>query len=444
MEQTAAEKREKKSGFRLMPVFLILAFTLGAAHLWRAGQIGTAVVCLLWGAGCLLRRAWMRPLSFVALLTLSVDWLMTAHLLVGLRFAMQEPWMRLAAILTGASAVTVVTAMMCRAEPGRTWFCHGRSTAGMQMTAFLLASVPLFLMAFFAPHLLLAERMAPGFGMLQAFLAGGWSAWVCVRLLDRRQASRFRVWIWRLFSICFFGQFMLSLCGWALFSMTGEMHIPVPGVIIAGMIYRGTAGFMPFLFVVSVLLAGAAWCSHLCYFGSWDAWAATATRASVHAGPVRWRVLSLAFLCVTALLLRHAPFSAAVACGVMLGLIMPPISALVSRRKGWAAYCTMICPLGLLSCLLGRVAFWRIRRTAGCTRCGACIRVCRYGALDGNQLEAGSPGLSCTLCRDCLNVCTHGGLCMTWLGMGAGGLAERCFVVLTAAMHALFLFSAMV
>lgn len=49
MEQTAAEKREKKSGFRLMPVFLILAFTLGAAHLWRAGQIGTAVVCLLWG-----------------------------------------------------------------------------------------------------------------------------------------------------------------------------------------------------------------------------------------------------------------------------------------------------------------------------------------------------------------------------------------------------------
>ena len=386
----------------------------------------------------------MRPLSFVALLALSVDWLMTAHLLVGLRFAMQEPWMRLAAILTGASAVTVVTAMMCRAEPGRTWFCHGRSTAGMQMTAFLLASVPLFLMAFFAPHLLLAERMAPGFGMLQAFLAGGWSAWVCVRLLDRRQASRFRVWIWRLFSICFFGQFMLSLCGWALFSMTGEMHIPVPGVIIAGMIYRGTAGFMPFLFVVSVLLAGAAWCSHLCYFGSWDAWAATATRASVHAGPVRWRVLSLAFLCVTALLLRHAPFSAAVACGVMLGLIMPPISALVSRRKGWAAYCTMICPLGLLSCLLGRVAFWRIRRTAGCTRCGACIRVCRYGALDGNQLEAGSPGLSCTLCRDCLNVCTHGGLCMTWLGMGAGGLAERCFVVLTAAMHAPFLFSAMV
>ena len=138
MEQTAAEKREKKSGFRLMPVFLILAFTLGAAHLWRAGQIGTAVVCLLWGAGCLLRRAWMRPLSFVALLALSVDWLMTAHLLVGLRFAMQEPWMRLAAILTGASAVTVVTAMMCRAEPGRTWFCHGRSTAGMQMTAFLL------------------------------------------------------------------------------------------------------------------------------------------------------------------------------------------------------------------------------------------------------------------------------------------------------------------
>ena len=79
-----------------------------------------------------------------------------------------------------------------------------------------------------------------------------------------------------------------------------------------------------------------------------------------------------------------------------------------------------------------------------CTGCGACLRVCRYGALDRQRLEAGSPGLSCTLCRDCLNTCAHGGLAVTCFCRGAGGRAERVFVVMVSALHALFLFSAMV
>ena len=123
---------------------------------------------------------------------------------------------------------------------------------------------------------------------------------------------------------------------------------------------------------------------------------------------------------------------------------MIPAAFFVSRRRGWAAYCTLICPLGLLSCLAGRLSPWRVRRSSACTLCGACTRVCRYGALTKERLEAGGPGLSCTLCRDCLNVCPRGGLTMTCAGHGAGGRAEKAFVVLACALHALFLFSAMV
>ncbi|WP_294447610.1 4Fe-4S dicluster domain-containing protein, partial [uncultured Mailhella sp.] len=163
-------------------------------------------------------------------------------------------------------------------------------------------------------------------------------------------------------------------------------------------------------------------------------------------GPLRWRVLPLLVVCVAALLLSFCdvPPAAAALCGALLGLVMIPAALFVSRKKGWAAYCTTVCPLGLLACLLGRLSFWRVRTTSRCTSCGACTRVCRYGALDAARLAAGGPGLSCTLCRDCLNVCPHGGLSLRWLGMGAGGGAEKAFVALVAAMHALFLFSAMV
>ena len=429
-----------------VPAVVAAAFILGAAHLWRAGGMGGALVCLMWSAACFSRRAWMRPLSAAALVFLAGEWAFTTQMLVHIRLAVGAPWMRLAAILLGVSGFTVIAAFLAWTGPGRAWFARGRDMAVMQATSFVLASVPLFFMAHLAPHLLLLERILPGFGMVQGLAAGFWGAWVCGRLAGKNAANRMRLQIWRLFSVVFFGQFVLAAAGWSIFAMTGALHIPVPGVIVAGMLYRGTAGFMPVLFMVSVLLAGSAWCSHLCYFGSWDAWAATSARPSPHPGPIRWRVVSLAAVCgvTMLLLLMHAPLAAAVSGGVMLGFLMVPAALLVSRKRGWACYCTMICPLGLLACLLGRLSFWRIHRTSRCTSCGACIRVCRYGALDKKRLETGSPGLSCTLCRDCVNSCRHGGLCMTWLGMGSSGMAERCFIALMAGMHSLFLFSAMV
>ena len=126
-------------------------------------------------------------------------------------------------------------------------------------------------------------------------------------------------------------------------------------VIIGGALYRGQPGFMVVLFALSVLAAGAAWCSHLCYFGSWDQLAASRTRPRPHPHPFRLRALSLLVTCVCALLLRAggAPSAPAVAGGLLLGILLVPAALLFSRRRGYAVYCTMLCPLGMLACLLG-------------------------------------------------------------------------------------------
>ena len=149
--------------------------------------------------------------------------------------------------------------------------------------------------------------------------------------------------------------------------MTGKLHLPVPGMILAAPLYRGGGLFMPILFGVSVLLAGAAWCSHLCYSGVWDTVAASGRKALP---PPRW-MPRLRLVCLRA----HpgtSPSSSgcparqprsAVALGLAFGLLLLPVAALLSRRYGSACYCLAVCPLGLVARWLGKIAPWRIRRT---------------------------------------------------------------------------------
>ncbi len=429
---------------RLVPLGILLSVGLASAHFWRFGQTGMVISCLGWGVLSLGRSAWVRPVTVLLLFVLSGEWFVTANRFVQLRMMLGEPWLRLACILLGVAAFTLLTALLVWERPGRLWFRRQGEHVVAQVLTFMLVVGMLLVPLFLYPKLFLAERLVPGFGSVQVVCAGVWGSFVCRLLMDRRRAPRIRLRIWRLFSLIFFGQFALAALGYTVFYMTGEPHIPVPGVIVGGAIYRGAAGFMLLLFLASVLLVGSAWCSHLCYLGGLDTLpSARADSSPRH--PLLWRAVVLVLVCTGALLLRlcNAPTAVAVAGGLALGFVMLPL-VLLGRRKGYAIYCTMVCPLGLLACLLGRLSLWRIHRTEACVMCGKCTRVCRYGALNLARLKAGAPGLSCTLCRDCLSACPHGGLGMSWAGKGLSGRAEQAFVVLVSAMHAVFLFSAMV
>lgn len=139
----------------------------------------------------------------------------------------------------------------------------------------------LFLLDALAPfRLLLGERVLPWQGVngLVILLLAWWGRLLCGGAAESAGVSpqaaadvdriRLRVFL----------QFLLGVTVASSLLMTGRLHVPVPFMMISGPVYRGEGIFMLALFSVSVLLAGSAWCSHLCYFGVWDCLSAASSR----------------------------------------------------------------------------------------------------------------------------------------------------------------------
>lgn len=447
-------RKQKTAWAPIMPACLFLACLLFAAHLMRGSNPAGACTCILWSLTCLMRESWMRYATAAITGFFAWQWLDAAQFMVQLRIMQQLPFYRLLAILSCVLFVNMLVMALCFSPIGKGWFCKNADQTFAKAAGFL-GTVLLMLPALkMNPPMLLADRLLYGAGSLQVLCAALVAAFVAGHLLNKNTASKTRRYIWILFSIVFFLQFALVLAGFDIFATTGSLHIPVPGVILAGVAYHQIVSFMPCLFLFSVLLAGPAWCSHLCYFGSWDYLAARHRKNPCpHPHPLRWRMLSLAVIIGSALLLRLSGAPVLYAClgGILLGFLMIPASLFFSRKKGIPVYCTMICPLGLAACLAGRLSLWRMKTTIECTMCKACLPSCRYGALSIEQLQKGQAGLSCTLCRECELACKNGGIRIAFAGENMArasaareAWARQIFVAIVSAMQAAFLFMAMV
>ena len=136
--------------------------------------------------------------------------------------------------------------------------------------ALLLCMVQIFV----DPPMLIGERWMTGGGWVQIFLAALAGGWLYGRMYPLKSRNRWRRRTWLLFTCVFFGQLGLGIWVDPRFLMSGQLHLPVPDLILGGAIYRWQLGFMPMLFLVTVLLSGGAWCHQLCYFGALDAWSA--------------------------------------------------------------------------------------------------------------------------------------------------------------------------
>jgi polyferredoxin len=261
--------------------------------------------------------------------------------------------------------------------------------------------------------------------------------------MDPSRAPAVRSRIWGVFSLVFFLQLLLGLAGVAQMLMSGSLHLPVPAVIIGGPLYRGEGLFMPILYGATLVLVGPAWCSYLCYIGAWDdrlsrlrkgrfrplpAWAATG----------RWAALALTVGAAPGLRWAGVPGVQAAAVAAVFGLTGVAVMLLVSSRRGLMVHCTAFCPLGLVSNLLGKLSPWRMRIDPACTRCGACTRICRYGALAEADFERGRPGLTCTLCGDCLKACRQASIFYRFPGLSPE-TSRKAFLVLVVSLHAVFL-----
>ncbi len=446
MSATAALAGRPTLGWRgaaaLLPA--LLSFLVLAAHFFRAGELGLVGVAL--AAPLLLLGRWrwaVRVLQGLLVLG-AAEWIRTARALAEMRIAFHQDWLRMALILGGVAAFALVgVALLSRPRVLEAFdrdAAHVRvSTAAFALTAGLLAFVSWRV----ERPMILADRFLPGAGDVEILALAAWAAFLSARLMERRDAARWRVRAWTLFSVVFFGQLLLGLLGFDRFLQTGTLHLPVPALIVGGPLYRGEHFFMPILFASTVLLVGPAWCSHLCYIGAWDQ--NFSLRKRIPRRLPRWRgafrVGSLLVVIAGALLLRLLGASPLVAtlAGAAFGLLGVGVMAWWSRRTGQMVHCTAWCPIGLVSTFLGRINPFRVKISADtCTQCMACVTACRYDALSRESVSRHEVGGACTLCGDCLQRCDSQAIHMEFPGLKPAA-ARALFVVIVVSLHASFL-----
>lgn len=422
----------------------LLSLLLLAAHFLRFGNMGLALFLAGLATVAAARRGWIRP-ALVGILVLGLGvWAEAGADFLRLRWAAGQPWVRLSLIMAAVAGLDAGAILWLSGPGGRRFFDRQPQAAFSAGFIFLLTTVVLGLVREKLRFpILLLDRFLPGTGWVEILLLGIYGAWIGEKMLGGKRTAVIRSRIWSLFSLVFFLQLLLGLGGVNQMLMTGELHLPVPAVILAGPIYRGGGFFMLILFAVTLLLVGPAWCSHLCYIGAWDDALSRRQRKDVRqppawTRPARWAILAAVIPAAVLLRVLGASAGLAAALGGGFGVLGVVIMIWASRKLGIMAHCIAYCPLGLVANLLGKISPWRIGIQADCTRCGACSRVCRYGALDDSDFERGRPGLTCTLCGDCLSGCRQASIAYRFPGLSAE-TARRAFLVLAIGLHVVFL-----
>ncbi|MCB2216257.1 4Fe-4S binding protein [Desulfofustis glycolicus] len=420
-------------------ILTVISLLLLGAHALRTGDINDACFWLL-GIG-LAVSPW--PWTYSALAGLlgfgTFLWVGITVELAQQRLALGLPWLRLAIILGSVTLICFVAGGWNLRRAMQLKSADNLAPGG----AFLLTVGGLSLARQMSSlDILLVDRFLPGGGWVAIFLLGVYAALITTVMLDTAQSARWRRIIWTAFSVVFFAQLLLGLAGLEKFLMTGALHLPVPALIAAGPIFRGEGLFMIILFGAAVILVGPAWCSYLCYIGSWDNLAATANRRATPlpswTRAMRW-LICIAVLGLALILGRigmAAPPAAVLAAG--FGLVGVGLMVLWSRRTGTMTHCLTYCPMGLLADLFGRINPWRIKIHDGCNQCGRCSRVCRYNALTPADLAGRRAGFTCSLCGDCISACPDNHLHYTFPGLGDTA-ARAVFLAVAVSLHALFL-----
>ncbi len=427
----------------LCAIPIVLSSLVMGAHFLRAGSLGLTAVCLAAPTLLVIRRGWVPLVARFLLLFAAGTWVHVAIDLARARVAMGEPWVRMAAILGGVALFTVSSSLTFSAKSMKRWYSKEMKSRVPSAVAFLLTSISLgIIQSKVESPMLLLERFWQSGGWLEIFGLSVYAAWIAEKMLDPRESAKWRRRVWLAFSIVFFSQLVLGLAGLDRFLMTGDLHLPVPALIVAGPVFRGEGFFMPVLFGATLLLVGPAWCSHLCYIGAWDQSASLGRRRPV-ALPSWARSTRIAILVLVigaAISLRVAGSSVAVAGATALGFgILGFIVMLAwSRRTGVMTHCSVFCPIGLIANVVGKLSPFSIRIKDACNDCGKCGLVCRYDSLNKSDIENRRPGLTCTLCGDCVDRCKDGQIEYQFAGI-SGPRARVVFIILVVSLHAVFM-----
>jgi len=425
----------------------ILSSILLAAHFSRIEQDLLAILVLFFPLLFLIKRMWIVRIFQIYLVFGGIIWIGRLLHLRSIRISQGEPWLRLSVILGLVASVTLISALSLQNKKILKKFEYREGStvvpAFPSLAAFLATASLLLVVHFMVnPPILLLERFIPGSFGIEIFGLSLYAAFLTEKMTDPKKSPRLRNLIWLFFSIVFFVQFLLGIAGFDKFLMTGELHLPIPAIILAGPLYRGHGLFMLILFSSTVLIAGSAWCSHLCYIGSWDNSASRRKKRPVSV-PNCWTATRYGIftgIVLAALLFRLAGIGPSVAAGsaIAFGVFGVGIMIVLSGSKGVMTHCTIYCPMGVAADVWGKLSPFRLRFNSECNDCGACRFSCRYQALESKDIQRKKPGLSCTLCGDCIPACPKAALEYNCFKLSPQN-SRLAFLTIIVILHAVFL-----
>ena len=290
--------------------------------------------------------------------------------------------------------------------------------------------------------MLLAERFLKGSGWLEIIFIDIYAVLMAYIIIFKGKIKKIRTIYWSIFSLVFFAQFILGWLVCETFLMSGKLHLPIPALIIAGPIYRGSRFFMPILVLSSILIAGPAWCSHLCYIGAWDnLLSKKRTPKKVNRKfTIIFRYAIIVFVIVTTLILKLLKVSNITAFffAFIFGIIGVASMFLISLKFGYMFHCTTYCPIGGLVTLLSKIYPARIRiNQTSCTHCNICSHECKYDALSPTDIKSGKAGWNCTLCGDCIDSCQSKSLYLSFFKSKKN--SWNYYIAIIIGLHAVFL-----
>jgi ferredoxin-type protein NapH len=290
--------------------------------------------------------------------------------------------------------------------------------------------------------IILLERFIIEGGWIEIIFIGLYGALIAWKIQDVNQSAKWRRISWTIFSVVFFSQLALGLMGFDRFLMTGELHLPIPVMIMSGPVFRGELSIMTFLFLSTLILTGPAWCSQLCYFGAIDNLSAQKNKPAK--GRIKNRTaLKFSFLfliIVVTLLLRwfHVPLRISTIVAVLFGIGGILVIMTFSRKKGKMIHCLTWCPIGTIVNYGKYINPFRMYIDSSCTLCMKCTNYCKYDALNPEDIKSGKPAVTCTYCGDCLSACHANSIKYKFFRMKPDN-ARRLYLFLTVSFHAIFL-----
>lgn len=291
--------------------------------------------------------------------------------------------------------------------------------------------------------MLLGERFFPGIGgWIEIFVVAAYAGFIIDRMTQSRNIVYWRRLTWTLFTIVFFSQLLLGLLGFERFLMTGTLHLPVPAMIAGGSIYKLRIGFMPILFLSTIIISGPAWCSQLCYFGAIDLrFSKGGKKPKKLKNKMALKMTFLLLVVAGAIMLRlfNVDYVSAAWMGGLFGIAGLAIIIFISRKKKMMYHCTIYCPIGTLTQYLKFINPFRMYiEPNACTLCMHCKPYCKYDALHTSDIKNGKPGISCTYCGDCVASCDTDAIKYKVFHL-RDRRAQNAWIIISIALHAVFL-----